>query len=88
MIYSKLLAKYPLISDQVDRSELAVILRELEKNVLSGDVRSVVEFDSFRGLPKKTTVDMSVVDDQFQIGEPAASKNDFIMSFKKQLSKF
>lgn len=53
MIYSKFLAKYPHISDQVDRSELAVILRELEKKVLSSDVRSVVEFDSFRGLTEK-----------------------------------
>lgn len=31
---------------------------------------------------------MSVVDDQFQIREPPASKNDFITNIKKQLSKF
>lgn len=106
-----LLTKYPLVSDQVDQQELAVILRELSKKHLglhSGT--SVVEFgcyvgttslfirrlldtygckssfhvyDSFAGLPDKTSKDLSPAGEQFKVGELTASRKDFEMQFKK-----
>lgn len=110
MIYPDLLATFPIISDQVDRAELGVILRELEKKLARGEVGAVVEFgcysgttslfirrlmdhyalgnefhvyDSFAGLPEKTTEDISVAGDQFRAGELTTSKKDFLMNFKK-----
>ncbi|MEO7747571.1 MAG: TylF/MycF/NovP-related O-methyltransferase [Candidatus Saccharimonadales bacterium] len=49
-ITSLLLSKYPLVSDQVDKRELAVILRELGKQqgMLTDDA-SVVEFGCYIG---------------------------------------
>lgn len=40
-------------------------------------------YDSFSGLPPKTTQDMSVTGDQFVTGELAATKKDFLHNFKK-----
>ena len=40
----RLLAKYPIISDQVDAKELGVLLRELEKVLQSGATGNIVEF--------------------------------------------
>lgn len=105
----RLLAKYPLISDQVSKDQLAVILGELEKLLPSLD-GSVVEFgcyigttslfvrrlldahddhrefhayDSFDGLPPKTTADESRAGEQFQAGELTVSKKQFLQEFKK-----
>jgi O-methyltransferase len=105
-----LLAKYPLISDQVNKDQVRVILRELEKVLEQGTEGAIVEFgcyigttslfirrlldarndtrefhvyDSFEGLPPKTAEDESRAGDQFQAGELAVSKKDFLQQFKK-----
>ena len=49
MITDQLLAKYPIISDQVDFKELRVLLRELEKVLRSGMAGNVVEFGCYVG---------------------------------------
>lgn len=49
MITDQLLAKYPIISDQVDARELGALLRELEKVLRSGAVGNVVEFGCYVG---------------------------------------
>lgn len=106
----KLLDKYPIISDQVSRAQLEVILSELQK-VLDADVPGdIVEFgcyigttsvfiqrilqdrresrafhayDSFEGLPEKTTEDASRAGEQFRAGELSVSKKQFIHEFQK-----
>ena len=110
MIAEQLLRKYPIISDQVDRAELLVILTRLEVQLQAGSVGSIVEFgcyigttslfirrlcdaysfagefhvyDSFAGLPPKTSRDASPAGMQFKEGELAVSKKDFITQFKK-----
>jgi O-methyltransferase len=45
----ELLEKYPIVSDQVDRAELRVILRELEKVVKKGVDGDVVELGCYVG---------------------------------------
>jgi len=109
MTTPELLGKYPLISDQVSKDQLRVILTELEK-VLPGLDGAIVEFgcyigttslfirrlldtyndtrefhvyDSFAGLPPKTTQDESRAGDQFQAGELAVSKKQFLQQFQK-----
>ena len=104
-----LITKYPLISDQVNAAQLAVVLSELE-NILPQLDGAVVEFgcyigttslfirrlldahqdnrefhvyDSFEGLPPKTAADESRAGDQFQAGELAISKKQFLREFHK-----
>lgn len=48
-MYNDLLQKHPIISDQVDKAELGVILRELEYVVDSGIDGDVVEFGCYSG---------------------------------------
>jgi O-methyltransferase len=108
--YSSLLAKYPIISQQVDRRELEIILSQLETKLSQGATGAIVEFgcyvgttslfmrrlldeyqasnelhvyDSFDGLPEKTSQDQSPLGVQFQAGELSASKKAFIATFKK-----
>lgn len=110
MKYEQLIAKFPIISDQVDAAELRVILRELETLLRRNKKFSIVEFgcfagttslfirrlcdaygyegqyhvyDSFAGLPAKTSQDLSAVGEQFVAGELSVSKKDFITNFKK-----
>ena len=45
----QLLAKYSIISDQVDAKELGVLLRELEKVLRSGAAGNIVEFGCYVG---------------------------------------
>ena len=45
----QLLAKYPIISDQVDTKELRVLLRELEKVLRGGAAGNIVEFGCYVG---------------------------------------
>ncbi|HWB38626.1 MAG TPA: TylF/MycF/NovP-related O-methyltransferase [Candidatus Saccharimonadales bacterium] len=103
-----LLAKYPLVSDQVNQRQLEVILTELEKCLslngaivefgcyigttslfirrlldLRNDSREFHVYDSFEGLPAKTDQDESVAGDQFQAGELAVSKKQFLNEFRK-----
>ncbi len=49
MITDQLLAKYPIISDQVDAKELGALLRELETVLQSGATGNVVEFGCYVG---------------------------------------
>lgn len=49
MITDQLLAKYSIISEQVDAKELGVLLRELEKILRSGMAGNVVEFGCYVG---------------------------------------
>lgn len=106
----ELLARYPIISDQITRDELADILHALEQQLRSSNTGSIVEFgcylgttslfirrlmdaydcheefhvyDSFEGLPEKTTADLSPAGEQFKAGELAVSKKDFTLQFKK-----
>lgn len=109
MISASLLAKYPLISDQVNKDQLAVILGELEKILpkldgavvefgcyigttslfvrrlldVLGDARPYHVYDSFEGLPPKSHEDESRAGDQFQAGELAVSKKQFMREFQK-----
>jgi O-methyltransferase len=105
-----LLQKYPLISDQVNREQVRVLLVELEKVLESGVAGDIVEFgcyigttsvfiarlleqmretktfhayDSFAGLPEKTAEDYSGAGEQFQAGELAVSKKQFLHEFQK-----
>lgn len=108
-----LLQKYPLISDQVSREQVRVILQELERVLQRNVPGDVVEFgcyigttslfirrllsaqpqqslerqfhvyDSFAGLPPKTTQDESRAGEQFQAGELAVSKKDFLQQFHR-----
>lgn len=109
-VTDQLLKKHPVISDQVDVSELRVLMCELEKILQTGGLGNIVEFgcyigttslfirrlldeygfqgefhvyDSFTGLPEKTKEDSSVVGEQFQAGELAASRRIFLQNFKK-----
>ena len=106
----QLLAKYPIISDQVDTKELRVLLRELEKVLRGGAAGNIVEFgcyvgttslfirrlldayrfagefnvyDSFAGLPEKTSADNSAAGEQFKAGELLAPRKTFVYNFKK-----
>ncbi len=107
----ELLSRYPLISEQVDKQELGVILREVLKVESSlNEESSIVEFgcyvgttslfirrlldtlslkssfhvyDSFEGLPDKTSHDLSPAGEQFKTGELSVSKKQFEMQFKK-----
>ena len=49
MITDQLLAKYSIISEQVDAKELGVLLRELEKVLRSGAAGNIVEFGCYVG---------------------------------------
>ena len=136
-LIESLLAKHPLISNQVSRPQVEVILRELER-VLSQEIPGdIVEFgcyigttshfirrlldahghpersrgisplttpsgispraslgrddaerlfhvyDSFEGLPPKSTWDASITGEQFTAGELAVSKKQFLREFQK-----
>jgi O-methyltransferase len=110
LLISKLLSKHPLISDQIDKTELKVILASLEKQLDEFPDGAVVEFgcyigttslfirrlmdimdtkgvfhvyDSFEGLPSKTSPDLSPAGEQFKQGELTASRKLFIQQFKK-----
>ena len=48
-ITDQLLAKHPIISDQVDAKELGVLLRELETVLRSGVTGNIVEFGCYVG---------------------------------------
>ncbi|MDB5185216.1 MAG: hypothetical protein JWN38_1024 [Candidatus Saccharibacteria bacterium] len=103
-----LLDRHGLISDQVDRRELAVILQALSRSLaVDGavvefgcyrgttslyirrlldhfkDGREFHVYDSFEGLPVKAAQDQSPAGEQFQAGELAASKKQFIHEFQK-----
>ena len=49
MISNTLLSQYPLISNQVDRAELGVVLNELEQALRRSSTGTVVEFGCYIG---------------------------------------
>lgn len=112
MNYPALLTKHPIISDQIDRAAMEVVLRELEiilNKDVEGDVaefgcyigttsvfirrildgtgqsaeRRFFAYDSFIGLPEKTSADSSTAGTQFKSGELTVSKKQFLNSFRK-----
>jgi len=112
MITEQLLQKYPIISDQVTRERLRIVLVEFEKVLQAGIPGDAVEFgcyvgttslflrrlfdaygqsdrrelhvyDSFAGLPEKSTEDSSVAGDQFKAGELNVSKKQLLHEFHK-----
>jgi O-methyltransferase len=96
-----------LLSDQVDKQELSVVLRECLKVIEAGIEGDVVEFgcyvgttsvflarivqpprqlylyDSFEGLPPKTSKDESPAGTQFIEGELKASRKVLIANVKR-----
>jgi O-methyltransferase len=114
MDYQKILdaknSKMRLATDQVDKREIAVLLRELEavlKNNVQGDVvelgcyeggsavamqqllkkhnypKQLWLYDSFEGLPDKTSEDMSAAGTAFKAGELKASRAELLRNFTK-----
>ncbi len=49
MQYPQLLTQYPVISDQISKPALGVVLKELEKSLLQGGEGSIVEFGCYIG---------------------------------------
>lgn len=49
MIHEQLLAKFPIISEQMERAELRVLLGELERQLQAGKAGNVVEFGCYAG---------------------------------------
>ena len=111
-IASQLLSQHPLISDQLSRPAMAVVLKQLEAVLAQPISGAVVEFgcyigtttlfmrrllnrydptgerqlyayDSFTGLPPKTTNDASGTGEQFKAGELSVSKKQFLQEFHK-----
>lgn len=109
-VVDSLLKKHKLISDQVNKEQVRVILTELESVLERGISGEIVEFgcyigttslfiarllqeqwpehsyhvyDSFAGLPSKTAEDTSSAGEQFQAGELAVSKKQFVREFQK-----
>jgi O-methyltransferase len=103
-----ILHSYPIVSDQVTKEELQVILERLQTVLEAGVEGDVVEFgchvgatslflqrmlkgadkvlhvyDSFQGLPPKTTQDESPLGTQYKAGELVATKPQFIKNFKQ-----
>ena len=101
---------HQLVSNQIEYSELIVIIRELHNVLAAGTIGDIVElgcyvgttslfiqrqlqqltkpptfhvYDSFLGLPAKTTIDNSPAGEQFQQGELVASKNQLIKHFRQ-----
>lgn len=106
----ELLNTYPVISDQVTREELVILLGELQTVLERRIGHSVVEFgcylgtaslfiqrllmnapspyefhvyDSFSGLPEKSTKDLSPAGTQFVSGSLHASKQAFSQNFRR-----
>jgi O-methyltransferase len=106
----QLLSQHPIVSDQVSKAEIRLILQQLETVIKKGVKGAVVEFgcytgttslfvqrllqardpnrsfhvyDSFEGLPDKSTLDQSVAGDQFITGELRATKSKFVQHFKQ-----
>lgn len=110
MNIDKLIASFPLISDQITRDELRVVLYELTSALSKGIDGDVVEFgcyagttslfirrvlddagqprqfhvyDSFEGLPEKTSQDHNAAGVDFVAGELAVSKKQFLHALQQ-----
>jgi O-methyltransferase len=84
MILSTLLNQYPLISDQVDRAELRVILSALERATKRHPVGAIVEFGCYVGTTSlfiRRLLDKLAMQHEFHVydsfaGLPAKSQFD------------
>jgi O-methyltransferase len=101
---------YPIISDQISKPALEVVLAELERALNKGTTGEIVElgcyigttslfirrvlnehkdsrpfhvYDSFEGLPPKSTQDSSAAGVDFKGGELAVSKKQFLEQFRR-----
>lgn len=101
---------YPIISDQISRPALEVVLKELERTLDEGvegavtelgcyigttslfirrvlnehnDTRPFHVYDSFEGLPPKSTQDSSAAGVDFKAGELSVSKKQFLEQFRR-----
>lgn len=108
-LIQKMVARYPIVSEQIEARELSVLLTACEK-ALSHSGGDVVEFgcyvgttslflarllravaperqlhvyDSFAGLPQKTSKDASPAGEQFQPGELHATKAQLVKYFRQ-----
>ena len=106
----KLISTYPLISDQINKQALSVVLQALEETLDAAVPGDIVEFgcyigttslfmrrlmdihtaskqlyayDSFEGLPPKTTQDQNAAGINFKEGELRVSKKQFLEQFKR-----
>lgn len=104
------LSNYPIISDQIKRPALDVVLMQLDKVLKDNIPGDIVEFgcyigttslylrrlldmynqsefrqfhvyDSFEGLPSKTSADMSSAGTDFQVGQLMATKRQLSSEF-------
>jgi len=79
-----LLKRYPLISDQVDAAELAIILQQLENKLVAGERGAVVEFGCYIGTTSlfiRRLLDHYGIDNVFHVydsfaGLPMKSAHD------------
>jgi O-methyltransferase len=84
MYATSLVQKYPLISDQVNKDQLTVILRELERLLISGPDGAVVEFGCYIGTTSlfiRRLLDAHTDERQFHVydsfaGLPPKTKED------------
>jgi O-methyltransferase len=110
MDINKLIESNRIISDQIDKRSLKVVLENLSKTLekdVPGDVvelgcykgttslfiRRVLDYyksdkkfyvyDSFEGLPWKSSDDQSIIGEVFKEGELKATKKELINNFKK-----
>ena len=101
---------YPIISDQISKPALEVVLKELENALNSKSQGAIVElgcyigttslfirrvmnehkdnrpfhvYDSFEGLPQKSTRDTSAAGVDFKAGELTVSKKQFFEQFRR-----
>ncbi len=101
---------YPIISDQISKPALTVVLSELEKVLNVKTTGAIVElgcyigttslfirrvmnehkdnrpfhvYDSFEGLPQKSTQDSSAAGVDFKAGELTVSKKQFFEQFRR-----
>lgn len=101
---------YPIISDQISRPALEVVLKELERTLDNQTTGAIVElgcyigttslfvrrvlnerhddrpfhvYDSFEGLPPKSTQDSSAAGVDFKAGELSVSKKQFLEQFRR-----
>lgn len=106
----ELINKYNLISEQINKNELKIILSCLESTLIKNIKGDIIEmgcyigttslfisrlmkkfqskksfhvYDSFEGLPEKTSQDSSPAGVQFTKGQLSAGKKTFILNYKK-----
>ncbi len=110
MNVQQLLSHYNLVSTQVSKQEIGIILNNLQLVIDQKIAGAVVEFgcyngttslfiqrllqtedphrafhvyDSFAGLPEKSSTDLSPAGEQFKTGELQVARSEFVHHFKQ-----